>query len=146
MKREVRRRINILEAVGERRRLQRIDENFRNRCPRRFVKPKSSVSCSKLRIDGRSITEESELLQAWKSHFSALSNTNITDAEVAQALQEELRRMTRESNNNEEFIFDIEFESEEVGKAIQHLRNGKAAGPDGVSAEHLKFGGSLLVT
>ena len=146
IKREVRRRINILEAVGERRRLQRIDENFRNRCPRRFVKPKSSVSCSKLRIDGRSITEESELLQAWKSHFSALSNTNITDAEVAQALQEELRRMTRESNNNDEFIFDIEFESEEVGKAIQHLRNGKAAGPDGVSAEHLKFGGSLLVT
>ena len=43
-------------------------------------------------------------------------------------------------------MFDLEFEAEEVSKAISKLQNGKAAGPDGVSSEHLKFGGSLLNT
>ena len=43
-------------------------------------------------------------------------------------------------------MFDLEFEAEEVSKAISKLQNGKAAGPDGVSSEHLKSGGSLLNT
>ena len=40
--------------------------------------------------------------------------------------------------------FNKEFEAEEVEKAIEQLPNGKAAGPDGVSGEHLKFGGDIL--
>ena len=43
-------------------------------------------------------------------------------------------------------MFDLEFEVEEVSSAISKLQNGKASGPDGVSSEHLKFGGSLLKT
>ena len=82
-KREVRCRINVLEAIRERRRIQRIDHGFRNQHPRRFSKPKCSVPCSKLHINERTITEKPELLQAWKSHFSSLSKTKITDAVVA---------------------------------------------------------------
>ena len=33
-----------------------------------------------------------------------------------------------------------------MGKAIKNLPNRKAAGPDGISGEHLKFGGGLLIT
>ena len=82
-KREVRCRINVLEAIRERRRIQRIDHGFRNQHPRRFSKPKCSVPCSKLHINERTITEKPELLQAWKSHFSSRSKTKITDADLA---------------------------------------------------------------
>ena len=47
---------------------------------------------------------------------------------------------------HEDYVFDMNFEAEEVSKAISMLWNGKAAGPDGVSGEHLKFGGWLLKT
>jgi hypothetical protein len=52
--------------------------------------------------------------------------------------------MTRQSHNNEDSIVDIEFEVEEVENVIKHLPNRKAA--DGINGEHLKFGGSMLVT
>ena len=55
-------------------------------------------------------------------------------------------QMTRQSHNNEDNIFDIEFEVEEVENGIKHLPNRKAAGPDGISGAHLKFGGGMLVT
>ena len=63
---------------------------------------------------------------------------------VDQALQDDFTHMTHDSLNNEDYVFDIEFEAEEVEKAIEHLPNGKAAGPDGVSGKHLKFGGNIL--
>ena len=50
------------------------------------------------------------------------------------------------SRSHGDYVFDIEFDVEEVSKAISKLPNRKAAGPDGVSSEHLKFGGSLLRT
>ena len=146
MKKEVRCRINILQAIGERRRIQRIDKNFRDRHPRRFTKPKSSAPCSKLRVNNQSITEQTELLQVWENHFNSLSKSKFTDAAVMQDLQEGLVRMNCESRNNEDYIFDIDFGVEEVGKSIKNLPNRKAAGPDGISGEHLKFGGGLLIT
>ena len=87
-----------------------------------------------------------ELLQAWKSHFSSRSKTKITDAVVDQTLQDELIRNAHSSHNNEDHVFDIDLEFEEVDKAVVHLSNGKAAGPDGMTGEHLKYGGSLLRT
>ena len=35
--------------------------------------------------------------------------------------------------------------SQEVDEAVQTLKLGKAAGPDGIEPEHLVFGGRLLV-
>lgn len=61
-----------------------------------------------------------------------LSKTRTRDTSVGQALQDDLMRMTHDSLNNEDYVFDIEFEAEEVEKAIERLPNGKAVGPDGV--------------
>ena len=99
-----------------------------------------SPEISKLHINERTITE------AWKCHFSSRSKTKITDAVVDQTLQDELIRNVHSSHNNEDHVFDIDLEFEEVDKAVVHLSNGKAAGPDGMTGEHLKYGGSLLRT
>ena len=60
--------------------------------------------------------------------------------------ESQAREIASLSHSFEDYVFDLEFEAEEVSKAISKLQNGKAAGPDGVSSEHLKFGGSLLNT
>ena len=86
----------------------------------------------KLRKDGYNITERTEILQAWEKHFCLLSKTRIRDTSVGQALQDDYMQMTHDSLNNEDYVFDIEFEAEEVEKAIECLPNGKAVGPDGV--------------
>ena len=49
------------------------------------------------------------------------------------------------SLNNEECLLDVPFTSDEVKAAIGRLKCGKAAGPDGVVAEHLKYAGESMV-
>ena len=79
MKRAVRQRINILEAIRVRRGIQKRDDMFRNHHPRRFAKPRPSGPCMKLRVEGHIITEKEELLQAWEKHFHTLGKSKITD-------------------------------------------------------------------
>ena len=57
-----------------------------------------------------------------------------------------MEELTSASLSHEDYVFDVEFAAEEVSKAIIKLPNSKAAGPDGVCSEHLKFGGSSLET
>ena len=45
---------------------------------------------------------------------------------------------------NEEGILDCLFTREEVAGAMRKLRLRKAAGPDGVIGEHLKWGGNVV--
>ena len=100
----------------------------------------------KLQIDDRTITDREELAHAWENHFSSLSKSRITDTCEVQALQREIMSLTTASRSHEDYVFDVEFDVEEVSKAISKLPNRKATGPDGVSSEHLKFGVSLLRT
>ena len=57
-----------------------------------------------------------------------------------------MEELTSASLSHEDYVFDVEFAAEEISKAIIKLPNSKAAGPDGVCSEHLKFGGSSLKT
>ena len=50
-----------------------------------------------------------------------------------------------QSHSNEEFLLDVPFTAEEVSGAVSRLKGKKAPGPDGVMAEHLKFGGEVFV-
>ena len=43
------------------------------------------------------------------------------------------------SHKSEEYLLDVPFTVEEVTEAVRKLKSGKAAGPDGLMAEHLKF-------
>ena len=50
------------------------------------------------------------------------------------------------SFSNEEFILDVPFTLREVAGTVKKLKCGKACGPDGIFAEHLKWGGESLAT
>jgi len=43
------------------------------------------------------------------------------------------------SHKSEEYLLDVPFTVEEVTEAVRKLKSGKAAGPDGLMAEHQKF-------
>ena len=43
--------------------------------------------------------------------------------------------------HNDDMLLDVPFSAEEVAAAVSKLKCRKAAGPDGLMAEHLKAGG-----
>ena len=73
------------------------------------------------------IMERKELLQAWEIHFCSLNKIKVTDANIAQVLWKDSIWMTHDSLNNEDYVFDVDFEIEEVERAIECLPNGKSA-------------------
>ena len=88
---------------------------------------------------GQMLMTKEQQLKRWVEHFTDLLNRpapeeqpNISQAEVDLPISVELQS------------------KEEIKKAIRTLKNGKAAGPDGIPAEALKadifffYGGSLM--
>ena len=67
----------------------------------------------KLQIDDRTITDREELVHAWENHFSYLSKSRITGT-----LQREIMSLTTASHSHEDYVFDVEFDVEEVSMAI----------------------------
>ena len=55
-------------------RIQKRDQSFKNHHPKRFAKPKSSAASLRLRVDGHTITEKTDILQALEiTIYTALS-------------------------------------------------------------------------
>ena len=143
LRREVRTRVNYCSAMVERRRVQR-REMFRSQDSSRFRVPgKQRSRCSKLRVDGRLLSDPEELLTAWSSHFRMLSESKKDVPELSE-LGKRVEEMAAESFANEEAILDAPFTREEVARALKKLKARKAAGPDGIVGEHLKWGGAVV--
>ena len=62
-----------------------------------------------------------------------------------QELEHKVADLLSESYKNEEMLLDTPFCAEEVPAAVRKLKSGKAAGPDGLLAEHLKWGGECVL-
>lgn len=73
--------------------------------------------------------------------FHSLGKSKIPEADN---LQDNTTAMNQLSLENEDFVFDVPIEVEEIEHAIKSLPNSKAAGHDGVMGEHLKFDGKKL--
>ena len=69
----------------------------------------------------------------------------LPSEEGLQQLNKRMDDLATESLSNEEYIPDVPFTLEEVAYAVKKLKSGKACGPDGISAEHLKLGGKPLL-
>ncbi|KAI5714830.1 hypothetical protein M8J77_006182 [Diaphorina citri] len=83
--------------------------------------------------DGQLVADEKKALEIWRKYFKELLNTEGT----------------AESNNESEIIIENEEEAEEptleeIRAAVKILKNGKAAGKDGIPTEVLKKGGEKL--
>ncbi len=60
-------------------------------------------------------------------------------------MTDEIGHLAAKSYENEEFILDVPFTKAEVFNVVKKLKGRKAAGPDGVLAEHLKERGHMVI-
>ena len=145
LRRAVRRRIQFCAAMAERRRIQLRERMFRTGDVRRFRTPlRKKKKCSKLVVNGKVVSDQNELLEVWRQHFSRLSKSRGDEVPELLVQKEKMASLELKSIWNEEGLLDIPFSLEEVKGAITKLKRKKAAGPDGVVAEHLIAGGDAV--
>ena len=89
-------------------------------------------------------TDLKTILTAWEDHFRAISSASTELSSVMCSSEQEINKMMHDSFNNEDCLLDVPFVPEEVDSVLKKLKLGKAAGHDGVQAEHLKYGCPIL--
>ena len=107
-------------------------------------KPKSR-HCSELKVNDKIITDERELLLAWKFHFEDLY-TPVTsvhyNATVKNFVEDKLLEYSAISGSVKEDVLENAFTMEEVCAVCLGLPNKKAGGLDGLTYEHIKYAGN----
>jgi hypothetical protein len=86
--------------------------------------------------EGEVLTEEHTIMERWKEHFEELLNPTKTNRESTEKTVKEGRKNKTEINN--ERNSDNEITLTEVQEAIKSIKNGKAAGHDGITPEMIK--------
>ena len=120
---------------------------FRTGARNRFHAPnKKKPRCSKQKVGNDLVTDKEDLLCIWASYVTELPKSKIDECEGLQLLSNKVQSLYEASLANEEHLLDTPFTVDELGQAISKLKMRKAGGPDGLCAEHLKFGGQALFT
>ena len=100
------------------------------------------VQCKKLIVNGKPITDGKNLLECWEKHFTELSKSHISET-LSQG--HGVNNMEALSYGYEDLILDHSFSVEEIEHALKKLKSKRCGGADGLVAEHLKYGGPMLV-
>ena len=89
---------------------------------------KKRVELGPLRINGRLTNDKKEicniLAERYKSEFTPRIDNEEEDTEIR--------------NENIDYLSDIEIDEADIIQAINEIKNGSAAGPDGIPAIFLK--------
>ena len=133
-------------ATAERRRICWREKLFKNKSNRRFRHPGNKKSTpSRLIIQGKISSDKDVVLDAWASHFSKLFQSRVGSEAGLQQLQSKIEHLAAASFQNDEQILDCPFTVDEIKGAVKSLKRGKSNGPDGLSAEHIAWGGGYVL-
>ena len=110
----------------------------------RFNTPMRKSRCGKLVVNGEVVSDPEVLLDVWVKHFSELAKLRQDEMPGMAELQRKVQGLALESMGNEDMLLDVSLLAE-VLAVVSKLKCGKAAGPDGLMAEHLKAGGEVVV-
>ena len=128
----------------ERSRIERREKQFAVGDRRRF-RQRMVSKCAKLSVNGRLVRDPDEMMDVWCQHFRSLGESRASELAELRELTDKIDSLAAKSFENEEFILDVPFTEDEVSNAVKRLKVHKAAGPDGVLAEHLKEGGYVVI-
>ena len=126
-----------------RKQIQRRDQLFKSQDKNRFKAPSSANECIKLRSENGIISDESAVANCFADFFSNISSSHVND---------NVRHSDFKSENARSFNITTidplrnDFTLDEVSDAIKVLKYGKAAGPDNILSEHIKYGGPMLAS
>ena len=96
-------------------------------------------------MDGAIVSNPSDLLEAWTHHFCRLAKSQVETNLDLEGLMKQSTTLLSESFQKEEVFLDIPFTAEEVHHAVNNMKPKKSAGPDDITAEHLKYGGETVI-
>ena len=143
-RRAVRKHITACRARKERSDIQKRDLLFKNRNNHRFRIFKPRAECSKLMDENQKpTTDSSKIIELFRTYFSDLASSR--DDEMVSNTVDDLSILEANSFTDEDQILDVDFVVEEVETALKALKCGRSKGADGLSSEHLVFGGSTVV-
>lgn len=100
-----------------------------------------------LKVDDNIVTEETELLNVWKAHYSDLftPKDNVDfDAEFKESIEKKVNEYKGLSFNVVDDILDKPFTVDQVSGICIDLPNGKSGGLDGIVYEHVKYAGEAF--
>ena len=138
--RAVKKRVSALRARKERVSIQKRDFLFKNNHAHRFRVYKPQVVCSRLLDDHQQpISDPALILEKFRLYFSDLASSRDNDASLA---TNSLETLEATSIIQDDQILDSEILVEEVEVALRLLKLGRSKGADGLSAEHLIYGGT----
>lgn len=147
-RRELRRKANEYESK-EYERLEKTFEvdnsSFQKIMSKR--RKQRGLQTNSLKIDGKLIDEPEDLRNIWKEHYSQLytprSHPKYDECFLNHVISS-LKIYENESYISDYDALDDTFTVEEVNSIIVKLPNGKTSGPDGLTYEHIKYGGTAL--
>ena len=90
--------------------------------------------------------EMDEILEVWRRHFASLStpkDDSTYDSEHYDFVNKKVKEFNMKDDSSA--FLDEPFNTREIQKAVNKLHKMKACGFNGVCAEHIKFGGNLLI-
>ena len=103
------------------------------------------TKCTSFRVNGALVSDPSLLLQVWTQHFQSLAKSQ---EDTNPALKESIKQsstLLSATCQKEEVFPEVPFSTEEVGHTVHKMKLKKSAGPDNLTAEHLKFGGQSII-
>ena len=138
-KRKVKQLINKLRATQTRRNIQCRDRMFKEKDLKSSHAP---ASCNKIRCGDGTTSDPTEMRSAFQNYFSNISSSQLNPS----LCEESIRNLFHLSYSNANTVLQQEFDLGEVNSAVKKLKSGKAAGPDKITAEHIKHGGPVLIS
>ena len=133
--------------MEERRRVQRRETLFRANSHLRFRIPqkRGKSKCTRLRVNGALVSDPSQLLQTWTQHFQSLAKSQEKNPALKESIKQTSTLLSATFQKVDVFL-DVPFSTEEVEHTVNKMKLKKSAGPDNLTAEHLKFGGQAIIT
>ncbi len=109
----------------------------------RSVENPSALAC--VHVNGAFVTDPSQLLDEWAHHFQSLAESRVETNLSLQELAEQSTSLLSATFQKEETFLDTPFTADEVECAVNRMKRKKSAGPDDLTAEHLRHGGRSII-
>ena len=132
-----------LSKCRERISIQKRDESFQSRHPKRFQSHSQKTGGTSLKVSGILITDPVDILREWSDHFTTLGKSHCSSNPALQEVLSRLPKIEAQTYDDVELILDSPFLLE-VEAAIKHLKRGSSGGPDSLSPHHLLYAGTLF--
>ena len=144
------RRLSIEYDNAEIVKVSKMAEVSRNNFWRLVKRARGSIGVDSVSIrntDGKVVYESDDVLNVWKSHFERVGTPKI-DPEFDHRHYVHVTQQVKLYNSGVD-VDDFSrhaFSEDEIVSALKQLNKGKACGIDGISAEHLCYGGRSMVS